>query len=569
MFSRWFGAHALAHATNSPGDASSLVDTEADAGAPPTSAHWPSGELPHLTCAQAQGVMAVARAKLPYKPHAVTAQEFSDELGLWVDPTGAWKEERAIQDSLLPTARLLLAALTRDDAACAHALPLARALANYVNAQRANTLDTEGITHELGPRRAQLLAAFPDEAPALAEHLNRVLFPKHEPQEWDEIVIAAALRALVRLQDSHSEWAPPDEETEATGQRLYKSGPAPLWDQVTSAPLGVTVLRSSRQELREGDEIIWVQTARKPRLYLVGLSPEQCEQVAVTAGDEDDGIAVRIWRAQTSRFETLALAAAPAAMLAPRLQTDRLQTDVGLVPVLHIPEMYDELSEDVHEWLRANSDARGAPFAVLDLRGNGGGAVEPTLDLLGLWLGDKPALVWTNAVSGGAFQAEAAPPSTERWPIPVVVAVDAQTASAAEMLAGALQSYGYARVVGERSYGKGCMQETLELAPGTPGTLALTTALYALPNGRAVQRAGIEPDAFYTFTPKGEFPQREEQSKHVAPRWATRDIRPAHAAHAWSTRTPVHSIDVCSDAALCDAVRVALKLRRQRPQTPH
>ncbi len=517
--------------------------------------------------------MAVVRARLPYKPQPIAMAEFADELGTWVDPTGAWVQDSGVQTSLLPTARLLYPALLDLKASCTHALPLAQSLKDYMAEARSKSDSPEMTSPEFVARKSQLLSEFPDEKELLSAHLDRVLFPVHDTKAWEEIVLAAALRALVRLHDAHSEWAPADEDTDATGQRLFRSGPAPLWEEIAQGALGVTVVKTARAELAPGDEIVWVQTTRKPRLYLVGLSPEQCEQVALTASDEGaevessnaGTVTLRVRRAASSHYETLQLHDDAFDTTKPRLQTAHVQSSAGLIPMLRIEEMYDELSDDMHTWLRATPDAREAPLAILDLRGNGGGAVEPTLEVLGLWLGNRPALAWTASTKGSDVEVEGAPSADERWDIPVIALVDAQTASAAEMLAGALQAYGYARVVGERSFGKGCMQEAVEMPSGTPGTLSLTTALYALPNGHGVQRAGIAPDALYTFLPTTPRALREEQRPHVAPRWSTRDARPSGYARAWAPRTPIHSIMGCADEALCAALRLALKLPSTTP----
>ena len=128
---------------------------------------------------------------------------------------------------------------------------------------------------------------------------------------------------------------------------------------------------------------------------------------------------------------------------------------------------------------------------VLDLRSNPGGllisAVQVADDLL-----DKGNIVTTRgriAISDAKFDAT---PGDRLGGAPVVVLVDAGSASAAEVLAGALRDNGRARVVGSRTFGKGSVQTVLPLDNGD--SVKLTTARYYTPSGKSIQASGIVPD---------------------------------------------------------------------------
>ena len=128
---------------------------------------------------------------------------------------------------------------------------------------------------------------------------------------------------------------------------------------------------------------------------------------------------------------------------------------------------------------------------VLDLRSNPGGllvsAVQVADDLL-----DKGTIVSTRgriAVSDSKFEAT---PGDRLQGAPLVVLVDAGSASAAEVLAGALRDNGRARVVGSRTFGKGSVQTVLPLDNGDSDKL--TTARYYTPSGKSIQASGIVPD---------------------------------------------------------------------------
>ena len=97
---------------------------------------------------------------------------------------------------------------------------------------------------------------------------------------------------------------------------------------------------------------------------------------------------------------------------------------------------------------------------------------------------DDLAPLFPMARRDGAIEVDRAPepPLADRWTRPVATLVDGDTASAAEMIAGALSAYHRGPVVGERTYGKGCAQEYLD-DDAQEGVVRLTTLLYALPDG--------------------------------------------------------------------------------------
>ena len=94
--------------------------------------------------------------------------------------------------------------------------------------------------------------------------------------------------------------------------------------------------------------------------------------------------------------------------------------------------------------------------------------------------------------------------------IPVVLLVDRGSASASEVLAGALQDHGRALVVGERTFGKGSVQSVLPLRNG--GAIKLTTARYYTPTGSSIQARGIQPDVEVTFDDSDEADARRREA---------------------------------------------------------
>ncbi len=128
---------------------------------------------------------------------------------------------------------------------------------------------------------------------------------------------------------------------------------------------------------------------------------------------------------------------------------------------------------------------------VVDLRDNGGGLLTEAIDVSDNFL-DHGEIVSQRGRTLGRVQAASATPGDATGGRPVVVLVNAGTASASEIVAGALQDHHRAIVEGVRSFGKGSVQSLLQLGPKT--IVRLTTARYYTPSGRSIQEGGIDPD---------------------------------------------------------------------------
>jgi len=128
---------------------------------------------------------------------------------------------------------------------------------------------------------------------------------------------------------------------------------------------------------------------------------------------------------------------------------------------------------------------------ILDLRDNPGGVLQPAVDLADGFLVD--GVIVSTRGRNSAMQLEFTADPAEWLPgVPVVVLIDRGSASASEVLAGALQDHGRALIIGEKSFGKGSVQSVLPLRNGSG--IKLTTARYYTPSGRSIQAEGIVPD---------------------------------------------------------------------------
>ncbi|MBN8808994.1 MAG: S41 family peptidase [Sphingomonas sp.] len=128
---------------------------------------------------------------------------------------------------------------------------------------------------------------------------------------------------------------------------------------------------------------------------------------------------------------------------------------------------------------------------VVDLRDNGGGLLSQAIEVSDAFL-SSGEIVSQRGREKTDIERYYAKPGDLADGLPVIVLTNAGTASASEIVAGALQDHHRALIMGERSFGKGSVQTLLQLGPDT--ALRLTTARYYTPSGRSVQEGGIRPD---------------------------------------------------------------------------
>ncbi|GAA0736057.1 S41 family peptidase [Sphingomonas japonica] len=128
---------------------------------------------------------------------------------------------------------------------------------------------------------------------------------------------------------------------------------------------------------------------------------------------------------------------------------------------------------------------------IVDLRNNGGGLLNQAIEVSDVFL-ERGEIVSQRGRAKGDIERYYARPGDLANGLPIVVLVDSGTASASEIVAGAIQDHHRGLVMGERTFGKGSVQTLLQLGPES--ALRLTTARYYTPSGKSVQEGGIEPD---------------------------------------------------------------------------
>ena len=138
-------------------------------------------------------------------------------------------------------------------------------------------------------------------------------------------------------------------------------------------------------------------------------------------------------------------------------------------------------------------DVRGI---ILDLRYNPGGYLQDAIDMAGEWI-DNDTVVIEKKRDGQDYEYSSTKISRLAG-IKTIILVNAGSASGSEIVAGALQDYAKATIVGEQTYGKGSVQEIIKLKDGS--SIKLTIAKWYTPNGRSIDDEGVEPDVVVEMT---------------------------------------------------------------------
>jgi len=164
----------------------------------------------------------------------------------------------------------------------------------------------------------------------------------------------------------------------------------------------------------------------------------------------------------------------------------KVEDGVGILTI----SRFDESTASTARRAAQDFKSQNVSKIILDLRGNGGGYLTAAQDVAGLWLRDK--VVVAERTNGKVTEELRSGKEPLLEGIPTVVLVNAGSASASEIVAGALQDHGAAKLVGEKTFGKGSVQK---IAPLTEGAvLKVTIAKWYTPKGKNITKEGIMPD---------------------------------------------------------------------------
>jgi len=550
----------------------------------------PTGAPASLSCESARMIIAQVRDNLAAITPPVDAEKFAVGAADWLDPHGLWsaapdapiapvferEAEKLLEDLEAQTPGNACPSATAIGGALADWMSeLRRAFAKGLELQNAQppaineawqtvchgpfqdgpiTRNGRDLARQLGHDLATARSAYgPSVEPFVMAAQDR-LFPDLSAEAWGRVVIAAAVRAYVPQIDAHGAWAPLEEEISIYDLDLETHPPLRLWTEMTRTALGIRIDHGALSPLHDGDVVLSIRG-----VALAGMSVEQAEQSAILA-DAPHGppVALKVLRSGLSApIELVMQPEAPEPTKAPVAESDELQLDwirygdgrAAVIAIHDVPDDLGDLMTSALARVRSERDARGV---VLDVRANGGGSTDGAIAALGHFL--PGATLFPMRRRDGGIEIERAPeiPADHRWNGPLAVIVDGDSASAAEMIAGAIGSYRRGVVVGDKTYGKGCAQEYLD-DEAHAGVLRLTTLLFALPDGSPVQKVGISPQINISLPSATE---REASLPRALGPWRGPDVRDSALVHPVPWAMHGGRVGPCQDEAICRSLRV-------------
>ena len=299
-----------------------------------------------------------------------------------------------------------------------------------------------------------------------------------QPVPLEELIRGAVRGMLEVLEDPHAAFLGPDQAADADELISGSYVGVGLW--IEPADRGVRVASTLEgSPAREAGVAPGDLIARIDGRSVAGVST--AEAGALLAGAEGTMVTLMIDGPDGSRDLTLTRARISLAAVESRM----LEGGVGyLRPLRFARGVADELRAGV-----GSLAGEGATAMVLDLRGNAGGLTDEAVAVAGLFLGDQPVATIRERGEERELRSEGEAATS----LPVAVLVDGGTASAAELVAGALRDHGRASLVGTPTYGKGALL-ALSQVEGAGGSVRYTTGTFVTPDGHEVEGVGLVPD---------------------------------------------------------------------------
>lgn len=316
-------------------------------------------------------------------------------------------------------------------------------------------------------------------------------------------LIRGAIRGMLRTLDPHTTYLNPEffkeMQVETTGRFGGLGVEISIRDGVLTVVTPIEDTPAHKAGVQAGDQIILIEKEPTKDLSL---------QEVVKKLRGKPGTKVNISVRREGEEKLLPFAITREIIRIKSVRSRMLPEDIAYI---RVRSFQNGTGREVKDAL-ASLKGEGAKALVLDLRNNPGGLLSQAVSVSDIFLEAGSLIVYTK---GRMTDQEHRFTSTHEVPggeIPMAVLVNAGSASASEIVAGALQDLERAKLIGVKTFGKGSVQTVVPLSDGSG--LRLTTALYFTPKGRRIQGEGIEPD-IVSEVERGSGPMRAVREKDL------------------------------------------------------
>jgi carboxyl-terminal processing protease len=306
----------------------------------------------------------------------------------------------------------------------------------------------------------------------------------------DNLLMQGAIQGMMdSLGDPHTTYMDPQEYKDATTQ--LQGSYAGIGAYVDTNGEFLTVIRpisgspAEAVGLQPGDIILAVDG-----MDVTGMAPEAVRQKVL--GPAGTQVTLTIQRGEQEPFDVVITRAT---IVIPSVESKMLDNKIGYIKISIFGE---STASDFHDQLSAIL-AQNPQGLIVDLRDNTGGYLDAAIAIVSEFIPGGEVVVYEQFGDGTKTPYEAFPDGLATDPgLPIVVLVNGYSASASEIVAGALQDTGRARLLGETTYGKGSVQRWFPLSNN--GAVPVTIALWLTPDGRTIDKIGLTPDVEVALT---------------------------------------------------------------------
>ena len=320
-------------------------------------------------------------------------------------------------------------------------------------------------------------------------------------------VIYNSLKGMVKNLDPHSSFMTPDEYKEMQIDTKGSFGgigiEIGMKDNVLTVIAPIEDTPAHKAGLLAGDRIVKIGDKSTKDMPL-------SEAVGLMRGPKDTPITIHIMREGFTEPRQFVITRAVIKVKSVKFKM--LDEGFGYVKLNQFQERTTEDLDKALVELASKSEGKRLRGLILDLRNNPGGLLQEAVSVSNEFI-DSGLIVYTKGRAAGqnmTFNADAARSQPD---YPMIVLVNNGSASASEIVAGALQDHKRAIILGVQTFGKGSVQTIIPLTDGS--AVRLTTSKYYTPSGRSIQARGIEPDIIVGEVPKGHLKEADLEG-HLA-----------------------------------------------------